>query len=233
MKRLPSDARRLLDAARSAAEPSAAQRARADATTRAQLAQHGMVDLPRLSPAPVHAGQGIGSLALKLGAGALVIASAVIALQRLQPDDAPAPPKEGLPVQAAPSAPSAPAAAVAPEPVAEPAPKSQPKSSHGARAGTTAPDHALRAELRLIADANELLQGARFDEALVVLARHGRLFPHGLLSAEREGLRVLSLCGLGASERTLRARERYLRMTPQSPLAARVRAACASAAELR
>lgn len=233
MNRLPSDARRLLETARSAADPSPAQRARADAAARARLAQHGMVGLPALSSASVHAGPGVAGSALKLGTGALVIASAIVALQRPQPDDAPVPPRPSAPAQAAPSALPAPAAAS--EPMTEPMPMPMPeqKSSHRVRVATIAPDTGLRAELRLISNANEFLQDARFDEALSVLARHGRLFPRGELRTEREGLRVLSLCGLGATDRTLRARERYLRAAPQSPLAARVRAACGADAERR
>ncbi len=227
MIRLPSNARRLLESARSAAGPSTAQRARADAAVRAQLAQHGLVDLPPLPSSPAHAGPGIASAALKLGTGALVIASAVVALQRVQHEDAPTPPRERAPAQAAPNALTAPA------PTAEPAPISKGKASQRIRSGTIAPDTALRAELRLISSANELLQDARFDEALSVLARHGRLFPQGVLRTEREGLRVLSMCGLGSSDRTLRARDRYLQTAPQSPLAARVRAACDTDAERR
>lgn len=232
MKRLPDDAQRLLDAARAAAGPTAEQRARADAAVRARLARYGVHDLPVLDASGTTGlAQGTGGavgLGLKLGAAALVVAVALGVVMRGRSTPQVAPP-EAAPSSAVPSAPPA-LPAEAPPVVTAPSVTvaSQFDTAHKPRVRTARPsDAGLQAELQLIGEANALLQSRRYDAALRVLGKHGHRFPRGVLRAERDGLRVLALCGLGSTERALRERERYLAGAPHSPLLARVRAACA------
>jgi hypothetical protein len=88
----------------------------------------------------------------------------------------------------------------------------------------------LEAEVALIASANGLIRAQRFAEAERVLATHARRYPRGALREERAALAVLALCETGPRERALRAMQRFLRTSPQSVLAQRVRTACAAQA---
>lgn len=84
-------------------------------------------------------------------------------------------------------------------------------------------------ELRLIQQAAQALRDLRPDLAHALLAEHAARFPDGALRQEREGLHVLALCQQGALEQALPLRERFLADAPSSPLAGRVRRACADA----
>src|SRR5262245_60542934 len=64
MSELSPNARRWLDAARDADDPTPEQRARADAAARLALAMHGLTDLPPLQRQPTHPQAGAGA---KLG----------------------------------------------------------------------------------------------------------------------------------------------------------------------
>ena len=96
---------------------------------------------------------------------------------------------------------------------------------------TAQPAPTLQAEVALIAAANTLIRGQRFAEAERVLATHERRFAHGTLREERAALVVLVRCATGPRERGLRAMQHFLRTSPQSVLARRVRAACAAERE--
>jgi hypothetical protein len=231
MAKLPPDAQRLLDAVRDAADPTPAERARADAALRTALAAHGVADLPALDAPPgAQPGPSSGAATgagVKLGAAA--VAAATLALIAVQLRPAPDPPRPPVPAISARA--SAPAAPVTTEPAAEHAQPSTDRTAPQRVAGTrsrarAADADALQAEVRLIAEANALLNARRFADALGVLEAHARKFPRGALRAERAALRVLSLCGAGASAQALRERERFLHNEPGSLLAARVRDAC-------
>jgi hypothetical protein len=83
----------------------------------------------------------------------------------------------------------------------------------------------LEAEMRLIRGADAALRAGRASEALTLLAQHQAEHPHASLAHEREGLRAIANCQLGAPGST-GAAERFLSRAPRSPLAPRLRSAC-------
>jgi hypothetical protein len=64
-----------------------------------------------------------------------------------------------------------------------------------------------------------------------LLDQHRAEFPHGELVPEREAARALALCALGRTAEAKATRARFEHDFSCSPLLARVRAGCASAAE--
>jgi hypothetical protein len=117
---------------------------------------------------------------------------------------------QASPLAAAPEAESEPALADAP-PQPEPAP-----AVRGAMQ-----------ELALIRAATRALRDGRAGDALASVTAHAARFPQGVLRQEREGLRVLTTCALGRTAQAQRLRARFLDASPDSPMAERVRAACA------
>jgi hypothetical protein len=247
---LPRDARKLLDLTRHADDPTAAQRAQSDAALRAALARHGVEGLPLLSsvdaPAP-HVRQSVaqrGVLALKFGAGALaVVAAAYVGVRWLSPRqdarpmaakapvvEAPVPRDE--PSHATPSAeyvPNGAAPAVEHRDSAQaPAPVAAVRRSEARRA-LRAHASSLEAELRTVASVDALVREQRFADALRVLGRT-ETEAAVVLHEERTALRILARCGLDPSSQARREREQFLRASPHSVLADRVRGACVSAA---
>jgi hypothetical protein len=252
---LPPRARALLDAMKRADDPTAAERAHSDAALRAALGRAGVRGLPSLQPSAVGSGgQARGTfaqrtaLAVKLGAGAIVIAAAAYFGIRATQPGSPVPgrsqPSAAAEVsrnshslaretsnEAQPAA--APPAAAPSRPVAE-----QPVVSHERRVPATAArkpeprrqagmaDNALEAELRTVAAANELLRHERFRDALHLLDRT-ESDAAAVLREERSALRILAHCGLAPDERARRERELFLASSPRSVLADRVRSACA------
>ena len=81
-------------------------------------------------------------------------------------------------------------------------------------------------ETRLLRRADESLRDGDALRALALLDEHGREFPHGVLSEERSAERVLTLCKLARRAEARDEAARFLRRTPDSPLAAGVRASC-------
>jgi RNA polymerase sigma-70 factor (ECF subfamily) len=63
--------------------------------------------------------------------------------------------------------------------------------------------------------------------ALALLERHELEFPTGTLVEERLAAKVLALCSLGRRDEAARAASRLLRMSPNSPLRARILDSCA------
>jgi hypothetical protein len=84
----------------------------------------------------------------------------------------------------------------------------------------------LPAEMALIQSANDAVRQGHYDRALHLLDTHNARFANGILREERRGLRVLALCGLGQTASGLRERARFLRDSPRSVLADKVRSAC-------
>src|SRR5450755_79824 len=89
----------------------------------------------------------------------------------------------------------------------------------------------LEAEMRWVRAADAALRGGDVGLALSLLNQHAHEFPNGVLSEEREGLRVVAACQSGASPVVQRAASRFLQRAPRSLLAGRVRAACADLPE--
>jgi hypothetical protein len=148
---------------------------------------------------------------------------------------------ERLDVQAANVPLRPPPASTLPQPQLETAAPDAPPSGHGVaharadRAGAHRPNRItssmLRAETRLIAEAQEALNKGAAAPALALLDRHRIEFHHGELVPEREAARVLALCALDREAEAKAARVRFERDWSNSPLLPRVRASCASAAE--
>ena len=116
-----------------------------------------------------------------------------------------------------------PTPALAP-PVVERAPSSRRTGSVDRH---VAPDatQTLAAETALLRDADRALRAGDMATALERLDEHAARFPTGALAPEREAERRIVLCEVGAADP--RAVEQLLAARSGSPLAARVRRACA------
>ena len=80
-------------------------------------------------------------------------------------------------------------------------------------------------ESRRVAEARGLLRAGRTAACLVVLNDLIREFPNGVLTQEREALTIEALLGSGERERARSLALEFLRLHPNSPLAASVRRA--------
>jgi hypothetical protein len=129
-------------------------------------------------------------------------------------------------VRETPSAP-APAPVMVPAPVAVP-PRVEPERSV-ARAHRDAPStvESLRAESQLLGEASCAMNDGDAARALRLLEAYRGRFPHGVLREEHAVASVLALCRAGRRAEARATGERFLRAHPHSPLAARVERACA------
>jgi hypothetical protein len=89
-----------------------------------------------------------------------------------------------------------------------------------------APPPSLKAELALIAAAQEALRAGRERLALERAGEHAARFPKGALVQERLGIAAIAACELGQRDRGLSALRTHARRAPSSPLLVRARAAC-------
>ena len=83
----------------------------------------------------------------------------------------------------------------------------------------------LAEETALLRDADRPQRAGDTATALALLDEHATRFPNGALAPERAGERLIVLCEVGAADQ--RAVARFLDARSGSPLAARVRRACA------
>jgi hypothetical protein len=90
-----------------------------------------------------------------------------------------------------------------------------------ARAGTR-----TNQELQLIESALQALHDQDFERAARALDEHARRFASGTLVEERLGLQVLVACSRGDALAAQSLRARFLRVAPESPLAAKIARAC-------
>ena len=72
------------------------------------------------------------------------------------------------------------------------------------------------------------LQQAKPKSVLALCVEHERRWPHGTFAQERQGLRAVAACRVGAVGAGALARA-FLVSYPRGPLAARVRDACGAA----
>jgi hypothetical protein len=86
----------------------------------------------------------------------------------------------------------------------------------------------IEEELDLVRQASVALREGRAQAALALLREHTARFPSGMLSEERDGLLVLSLCATGERAEAERAAAIFLARSAHSPLAAHVRKGCPS-----
>jgi hypothetical protein len=82
----------------------------------------------------------------------------------------------------------------------------------------------LGPELALLAEAQAALRAGHPEQALALSHQHQARFPEGVLREERLGIEALAECDLGRKDSA--HAQVFLRATPGSPLAARVRKAC-------
>lgn len=109
-------------------------------------------------------------------------------------------------------------------PVVKDKKKSAPAENQASPPSNPAED--LARERALIRRAQKLLRDGAAAEALLVLDEHARDFPRGILLPERLAAQALSLCEVGRIEEAHKARDRFLMDYPASPLSERVRGAC-------
>lgn len=97
-----------------------------------------------------------------------------------------------------------------------------------ARPGSSADRSDLDAEVSLLARAQKALGAGDAARALTLLDSHAAKHPHGILQVERAGVRAIALCTARRTAEGRAAAAAFLAKHAQSPLAARVRAACLS-----
>jgi hypothetical protein len=217
------DGRDLLAAAREAAEPSEADRARVRAALTASLLVGGAaVSATTISKSGFFAGAfgktliGLATLAVIGGGWALLRRGAPLAQPRVVPvvvteAPTPVPPEEAEP-----------AAAVVEEPVLAPTPP--PPVARKPRPAPPATD--LASELESITRARASLRAGDAEAALAQLAEHGKRFPHAVLAEEATALEVRSLCAAGRGGEARALAKTFLARWPRSPQAPGVRATC-------
>jgi hypothetical protein len=217
---LSPKARALVDAGRSAARPTAADRERIQAALRARLGPEAFG--PEPAGAGTAAGASTSTVPLVAGAIAGVLAVGGIVFFATRPAPAPPPPPERVPAveTASEVVPDVSPAPEAPAPVAPELPSAAPSES---RAPARAKPDRLAQEVALLSSATKSLNAGRAAEALQLLDEHRQKFPNGLLAEERRAARARALCSLG---RVAEAEAELARLAPRSPAAARARQVC-------
>jgi hypothetical protein len=82
------------------------------------------------------------------------------------------------------------------------------------------------AEADLLRQADGAVKAGNPSRALALVHEHATKFPNGIMSEEREAVRIVVLCALGRIEDARAAASLFLREHPRSPLARRVRESC-------
>lgn len=220
MTELGPEGRRLLESAKAAQSPSAADRARVRRAVAAAVvgggAAVGLGATAGTAKAATSAASSAGVF-LKVGA-AVVVASGVGAGSYVMwPDAAPPAPVLKAPAPTPPPKIEA-VVEVAPPPPPPPKPKrrAEPKVVED-----------LAAEATLLHRAQSAWRNKDSQAALQVLEDHRRRYPRSQLSSERDGLRVLVLCDLGRKGEARTLAKKFLRQAPDSPLRASVEESCA------
>ena len=99
--------------------------------------------------------------------------------------------------------------------------KAPPRSINGAAVSS------LEEETKRLREAHKALRSGKPERALELLEEQSAAFASGELREERAAARVLALCDAGKPSEAKAAAEAFLRASPRSPLAGRVRGACA------
>jgi hypothetical protein len=142
------------------------------------------------------------------------------------PEHSPAPPI----AETAREVPKVDAPTLAREPVGRRATNTEPRVARKTASVAPAPadPDSLREEIELVQKANSALRGGKPEQAQALLDQHGEKFGSGALREEREAARILALCALGKQAEAQAAAAKFLRESPRSMQAARVRGSCAS-----
>jgi hypothetical protein len=118
-----------------------------------------------------------------------------------------------------------PVAVEAPVPVPAPLPAPRHKPAVRRAPPPAAPASDLTEETRLLRDADRALRAGNTAKAISLLDEHAARFPKGALAPERAAERLIVSCELGVADQ--RRVDQFLASRGASPLAARVRRACA------
>jgi len=106
----------------------------------------------------------------------------------------------------------------------------EPGATAPERMPPTQPDSAqrdgLEQELRLMRSAYDALRAGKPERALAQLAEHAWRFPRGELRESRQVARIMALCQAGKTTAARQEAQTFLRLSPSSPYAARVRSLC-------
>lgn len=243
MDDLSPGARSLLQAADTYDDPSSEDAARVRRAVMARVGVIGITAALVAASSTQAKAASVTSIAAKLTAALAVTAGGVaVTWSYVSPAEEPAPVAVVAPMQAKTKlakperAPGEPVVVVSPEDVKPEEEKTAP-ATRGARiqrvvresekveakAGPTPAD--LEAEMKLIRGADAALRAGRSGEALSLLAQHQSEHPKASLAHEREGLRSIAQCQVGAAGSTAAA-QRFIERSPRSPLAPRLRSAC-------
>lgn len=193
---------------------------------------------------------GVAQIALWVGVGSAV--GAAVATPVLLSDSAPsgpAPSSRAAPLAPLPRTPAPVAVAKGPASAEAPAPDAGAETPQAAPAQAPPPKPApapvepastaafpepvpavaeggLRAETRVLEEAQRARAGGRPDEALRILGTYGMRFPGGVLRSESLVMRVLCLCELGRHAEAQELAEELVRLHPESPLVPRLSRSC-------
>jgi hypothetical protein len=80
--------------------------------------------------------------------------------------------------------------------------------------------------MKLLRQADGALRRGDSAAALAAVNKHAALYPTGVLSQEREGVRAIALCSAGSMSQGQAAARRFLAQASKSPLSSRIRSAC-------
>lgn len=157
--------------------------------------------------------------------------TAAAAASRGEAEAPSAPASEEGPAARAPAEPSSEAAAAAAVETARAQSSSEPPGAEAPDAAPTRPSDAstLAAENALLLEAKQALEAGRPAEALRSAEGHQRRFPSSAQADLAAALRIEALCALGREAQARGEAALLLRTRPDSPVAERVRRACAPA----
>lgn len=218
------DPPRLADSASDAQLGALFRSAREDVATDQQMAELAARLGPVLGPAPVAPAAGKLALLAKVGSGVLLVGLGVWGV-RHQLAHAPV---TAVSAAKPPAIAAPPSVATAPEvsaPSAETAPLTRPEELSPAPSSQTAPSTRAPTSGRAaspVRDEATILERARAQlasnpaQALALTAEHVKLFPHGVLSQEREVIAIAALRRLGRTAEAERRAEAFDRSYPHS-----------------
>lgn len=227
-----SDVEMLLAAERDApAEPQDLQN-RILARAMLSLQHHATMPLEVLSPSPRRLSFGLAAAAVVLLTGLCAAAFVAGYKSRSENNASPGAEASSAPSGASPLVP-VPSVVIALIPVpasATSAPNnaeaavstSRARQTQAERATSGVSSEAFAAELQVLQPARQAVARGEYSSALGIIAEHHRLFPHGVLTEEREALRVKALVGLGRAAEAERAGAAFRKRFPRSALVGRI-----------
>jgi hypothetical protein len=220
MSELGPDIQALLDAARDAHDPTAADRARVKQGLVNQLGAGAFATQVPMGPS--------ARPWLRFGAGAAAVGLAIVAGLMLRPATPSANPPPPAPQVTSVTPLSAPQTPVVLDPPSVPVESLHAVPVQAQPVAKLAPseESTLEKELLLLRDAKSALDRGDSAKALSVLDQHEKTYPDGVLAEERGATRVLALCAAGRTQDAKLSARDFLAKYPRSPSAVRVRASC-------